>query len=485
MKPNTTIEIFELYEKTRAVKRNFANVSTSLQHEEEHESNGVRLWGRRKRRNARDEELVLSHSSLQDSAEEGLLEHVFGSGWVLRANVERAWRNMASVLLIVLFILHAPVSQRFIYYFACENIDETRSFLRSNYNVECNVGSHRSFRPFVILVIVSFTFCLPLVICLQLCRYRKILHTAAVRQRFGFLYVNFNRGAEFWEILEVFRKLSLTGLLVFVPNQNYRAITAVVICVVSVANLNYLKPHRNIVVFLIAECSFLLSTFKYLALVLLTSNQDSVQEGGTAGLNSISGEGRNNPNHLGILLIVLDMLFVLASSISVIALAWLLHNDIKKTRKKVSVVHVAARKDSSKDAKGSDKKILSSSQEQKPSKGEINQNENDNNVTPNKNLTSSKADPQKSSILTKCLELAEASKEPEGGDINPDGMALKVEQSNVKSSDGIRSKKMKQIQNRNILVKKVVPSNERRRGIGIENIPLHKNRCCPEALPDS
>ena len=52
----------------------------------------------------------------------------------------------------------------------------------------------------------------------------------------------FNRGAEFWEILEVFRKLSLTGLLVFVTDDAYRAVTAVLLCVVSVANLNYLRP---------------------------------------------------------------------------------------------------------------------------------------------------------------------------------------------------------------------------------------------------
>ena len=75
--------------------------------------------------------------------------------------------------------------------------------------------------------------------------HRKSLHTAAIRQRFGFLYKPFHRGAEFWEILEVFRKLSLTGLLVFVTDDAYRAVTAVLICVVSVANLNYLRPQAS------------------------------------------------------------------------------------------------------------------------------------------------------------------------------------------------------------------------------------------------
>jgi hypothetical protein len=281
-------------------------------------------------------EMTLSHEALHNCAVAGTTDEVFGPEWIAHAEIDRAWRNTSSVLLIVLFLLHAPVSQRFVYYFACQFVDDERSFLRSDYSVECYQGDHLEFASFAVFMIIVFTFLLPLTMCGLLCRHRKSLHTAAIRQRYGFLYKPFNRGAEFWEILEVFRKLSLTGLLVFVTDDAYRAVTAVLICVVSVANLNYLRPHKNWLVFLIAECSFLLSTFKYLALVLLNSPNGDAQRDPSAGGEKGNSTGtaqsvdeKQGQEFLGMLLVVLDVVFVLASSISVLALVWLLRKDVR------------------------------------------------------------------------------------------------------------------------------------------------------------
>ena len=122
----------------------------------------------------------------------------------------------------------------------------------------------------------------------------------------------------------------------FVTDDGYRAVTAVLICVVSVANLNYLRPHKNWLVFLIAECSFLLSTFKYLALVLLNSPNGDAQRGPSTGGekgNSTDtypiAEERSGQEFLGQLLMFLDVVFVVASSISVLALVWLLRKDVR------------------------------------------------------------------------------------------------------------------------------------------------------------
>ena len=77
-----------------------------------------------------------------------------------------------------------------------------------------------------------------------LCCNHKKLHTPEVRHKFGFLYAPFNRGGEYWEIHEVFRKLILTGLLVFIPESS-RPPVAIVVSVMSVASLNYVKPHKK------------------------------------------------------------------------------------------------------------------------------------------------------------------------------------------------------------------------------------------------
>merc|ERR1712086_576398 len=114
-----------------------------------------------------------------------------------------------------------------------------------------------------------------LLVLLQLCRHRKRLHTPEIRHKFGFLYASFNVGGEYWEIHEVFRKMILTGLLIFIPS-NARASVAILVSALSVASLNYVKPHKNNIVFWVAQGSFLMTTFKYLSVILLMSNVSDV-----------------------------------------------------------------------------------------------------------------------------------------------------------------------------------------------------------------
>ena len=81
---------------------------------------------------------------------------------------------------------------------------------------------------------------------------------------------------------------------------------------------------------MIAECSFLLSTFKYLALVLLNNpNIDAQQNPSMGGQNGVSVEEKRGQEFLGLLLVFVDIVFVVASSISVLALVWLLRKDAK------------------------------------------------------------------------------------------------------------------------------------------------------------
>merc|ERR1711871_809905 len=71
-------------------------------------------------------QMMLSHEALHNCAVSGTTDKIFGPRWVAHAEIDRAWRSTSSVLLIVLFLLHAPVSQRFVYYFACQFIDNKR-----------------------------------------------------------------------------------------------------------------------------------------------------------------------------------------------------------------------------------------------------------------------------------------------------------------------------------------------------------------------
>jgi len=115
----------------------------------------------------------------------------------------------------------------------------------------------------------------------------------------------------------------LIGLLVFIKG-NARSAMAALVSVMAVASLNYAKPHRNRIVFWVAQGSFLCTTFKYLSVLLLASNDE---------LNRIDNEQFNseaNSDLVGIFLIVLDVTFIVASFCSLIAVAYLFHLKMRQ-----------------------------------------------------------------------------------------------------------------------------------------------------------
>ena len=215
--------------------------------------------------------LVLHREELLLAATKNKIDQVLGNEWVEKTEHSRAGSHYSANLLLILFMLHAPISQRLFHYFACDTIGaglNQKSFLRQDYSLECGVGLHQDFVAFVSVFLFVFTGLFPFVILLVLCKERKKLYSPKIQRSVGFLYSGFRKGAEMWEIQEVFRKLILMGVLIFLP-PNTRAAAAIFICVISCCLINFFQPHRNRVVLAVAQMSFLLSTFKYVIAVLM------------------------------------------------------------------------------------------------------------------------------------------------------------------------------------------------------------------------
>ena len=137
--------------------------------------------------------------------------------------------------------------------------------------MRCDSGMYNTFSILPITMLFLFTAGFPIGIFVLLFWNRKRLHTSSVKAQFGFLYASFrkNRG-EYWEVHELLRKLMLMGTLVLLDTARLKMVVALLVCVISVATLNYLKPHKSRIVLLVAQASFLLTTFKYvLAIVLI------------------------------------------------------------------------------------------------------------------------------------------------------------------------------------------------------------------------
>jgi hypothetical protein len=263
----------------------------------------------------------------------GKMGDVLRDDWILWAERQRIREHFLSDMLLVLFLLHAPLSQRGFYFFACSPVGN-KQFLSADYTIECFQDKHKLYEPVAILFLGIFSFLFPLLVLLKLCQHHRNLRTPEIRHKFGFLYASFNRGGEYWELHEVFRKMILTGLLVFIPGSSRPAV-AILVSVMSVASLNYVKPHKNYLVFWVAQISFLLTTFKYLSVILLatTSGPNS-----SSGITSITAEGEqafdSTSDVIGTLLIILDITFMVSSLFTMVAVIMVLRSVLSKVERK-------------------------------------------------------------------------------------------------------------------------------------------------------
>ena len=268
-----------------------------------------------------------------EAAKSGELSKVLGTNWVALTKIQSLKSSYMSGVLMILFLLHSPVSQRMFFYFRCHGIgkdgglpsSETRNYLRADYRIRCDDDAYFALMVFVVAYICAFTLMLPMTVALVLFYHRRDLHSVQTRQKYGFLYAPFNAGSEFWELWEVLRKILLTGIIAFVPGSAARAACAIIVCTCFTASLNYYRPHRNKVVFWVAEASFLLSTFKYLVAVVLLGLE--------AARDGDSGDGFTDEDgkaSLGWLLISLDIIFMVSSLGAIVVVFCLLRKSLKK-----------------------------------------------------------------------------------------------------------------------------------------------------------
>lgn len=165
---------------------------------------------------------------------------------------------------------------------------------------------------------IGFTIALPLSITVYLFLHRGELYSTAMYQRVGFLYAPYNRSAPWWAIHDVVLKMLLTGMLIYVPEEE-RAAIAALLCVIATANLNYFRPHKSLILFWLSQLSFLITTSKYIvAMVLSLIDQDT------------STNASDRIHTIGTVLIILDVCFISVSFGTLIAAGVLLRRKMKK-----------------------------------------------------------------------------------------------------------------------------------------------------------
>ena len=97
-----------------------------------------------------------------------------------------------------------------------------------------------------------------------------------------------------------------------------RAGIAALICIATVANLNYFEPHKNKILFWLSQISFVTTSAKYIMALLLAS----------------STREKNQQGIMGSLLIALDVGFMISSILAIFMSLWMLRRKVRAINKK-------------------------------------------------------------------------------------------------------------------------------------------------------
>ncbi len=211
------------------------------------------------------------------------------------------FRKSTNTTVVFLFLAHTPVSKKVFEFFNCDNL-YGHFYMREDYSIECYTDYWWRFFPYVLIVGLGFTLGLPLAITFYLQRNRKRLQSHVVKEQIGFLYEDFNAGAEWWEVHEILRKSLLTGLIIYIRNPLLQTSTALVVSFLSLINLNYFHPHRESAIFWLDQIAFVTTTLMFQAALLLSVGKES--------------SGIENREGVGPFLIALDLFFFISSVVS-------------------------------------------------------------------------------------------------------------------------------------------------------------------------
>ncbi|CAB1100084.1 unnamed protein product [Ectocarpus sp. CCAP 1310/34] len=176
-----------------------------------------------------------------------------------------------TMMLIILYLVYSQVSTVVFQAFACEDFPEIgKSFLRADFRIECDKPKHYTYKIYAAVMICIYPLGIPGAFCYFLARQMSRInpptdkglknqrgrkHDAEkMNQRrtdraiapTSFLWNAYYPSRYYYEVIECFRRLLLTGLLVFlVPDTPGQVAFGCVFAFLSLLVFELLRPHTD------------------------------------------------------------------------------------------------------------------------------------------------------------------------------------------------------------------------------------------------
>ncbi|KAG5179505.1 hypothetical protein JKP88DRAFT_326500, partial [Tribonema minus] len=173
----------------------------------------------------------------------------------IRTKAARLAAADLKLFLVFTFVIFSGVSTIVLQTFACETLEGTGiSYLRADYSMKCQTSEHSAYMVYAGFMILVYPIGIPALYAWVLRQHRKhadVLQHASSKamsplsRASAFLRKAYSQRADYWECVECVRRISLTGLLVFIapgtPSQ-YAAACALSFGAIVIYEL--VRPHR-------------------------------------------------------------------------------------------------------------------------------------------------------------------------------------------------------------------------------------------------
>lgn len=170
-------------------------------------------------------------------------------------------RKHIGAIILMTFLVYSSVSSAVFRAFACDDLEDGYSYLRTDYRILCDSPRHKAFQVYAGLMIAVYPLGIPLLYGILLFRKRKVLLTnGTVKRRDGdprgieqysqqstsSLWKPYQPEVYYYEVVECGRRIMLTGVVVFIyPNTAAQISMTLAVAFMFVVISETLRPYAS------------------------------------------------------------------------------------------------------------------------------------------------------------------------------------------------------------------------------------------------
>ena len=152
-----------------------------------------------------------------------------------------------SMFLALTYLIFSSVSTRIFLTFRCEAYgDDPTNYLVADLSIDCDGEEHVKYKSYAWVMMIVYPFGITALYSALLVSNRSKLASGEA-EHLAFLTEMYTKKAWWFEIAECVRRLSMTGLLVFVsPGTSAQIVTALLLCIVGIEMYSLFEPFATL-----------------------------------------------------------------------------------------------------------------------------------------------------------------------------------------------------------------------------------------------